>query len=90
MAIALPIIAEEFKVSLAEVSWVDNSFLIALASAVLIAGRVGDWLRRGRVLLLALLYFLATSLAMLIINSYNGLLAYRFHFIGLGSLICSL
>lgn len=78
IAIALPIIAEEFKVTLAEVNWVANSFLVALASAVLIAGRVGDWLGRGRIFVIGTAMFVATSLAMLIVNSFEGLLACRF------------
>ena len=78
IAIALPAIAEEFNVSLADVNWVANSFLIALASTVLIAGRAGDWLGKGRVFISGVAMFTAASLIVPMINSYYILLTCRF------------
>jgi MFS family permease len=78
IAVALPVIAGEFNVSLASVNWVVNAFLIALASTVLVIGRVSDWLGRGRVFTLGIILFMITSLLTSLARSYVDVIIYRF------------
>lgn len=78
IAIAIPQISMEFKLSLAEVNWFANSFLISLSSLVLVVGRLGDWLGKGRVFHLGVALFGVTSLIIFLINSYVSLLMCRF------------
>ena len=78
IAVALPVIAGEFNVSLASVNWVVNAFLIALASTVLVIGRVSDWLGRGRVFTLGIILFMITSLLTSLARSYVDVIICRF------------
>ncbi|MCX8186705.1 MAG: MFS transporter [Sulfolobales archaeon] len=78
IAIAIPQISMEFKLSLAEVNWFANSFLISLSSLVLVVGRLGDWLGKGRVFHLGVALFGVTSLIIFLINGYVSLLMCRF------------
>lgn len=78
IALALPTLLDEFRVSLAEINWVANTFLIALSSLVLIVGRLSDWLGRGRVFLVGIILLMISSLATSLTYSYEGLLLCRF------------
>ncbi|MEM0197471.1 MAG: MFS transporter [Fervidicoccaceae archaeon] len=69
-SIALPFIARELNISYSTANWINNFFLIPLSALVLIAGRIGDWVGRGKIYLLGLALFAASSaLAMVPINS---------------------
>ncbi len=78
IALALPTLSDEFNVSLAEVNWVANVFLIALSSSVLVFGRLSDWLGRGRVFLVGIVLFTITSLTTILVGNYPAFLAFRF------------
>ncbi|PNV80395.1 MAG: hypothetical protein C0179_05680 [Fervidicoccus sp.] len=78
VSVALPAIAESVSISISKANWVNNSFLIPLAASVLIAGRIGDWWGRGRVYLLGLLMFVASSALILVpSNDFHLLLLTR-------------
>ncbi len=78
IAIALPLMASEFEISLASVNWVVNAFLIPLASTVLVFGRISDWLGRSRVFKLGLVLFTISSLAVFTARGFTDLMVYRF------------
>jgi len=78
ITIALPTMATEFRVSLADVNWVANIFLLAVASTVLVVGRVSDWLGRERVFTLGTALFAVASVAIVLSSSYELVLAFRF------------
>src|SRR2546429_9846618 len=61
IVVALPQVARDLKVEVAETSWIVTSYLIAMAALQPIAGRVGDRLRRRNVMLAALVYFALAS-----------------------------
>ena len=63
LAVALPEIRDDFSLSHAEIGWLVSAYLIAMAVAQPIAGRLSDRLGRMRVLRVSLLAFLALSLA---------------------------
>jgi MFS family permease len=77
IAIALPVMALEFNVDLANVNWVVNAFLITLASTVFVIGRVSDWLGRGRMFTLGITVFTITSLATSLARSYVDVIICR-------------
>src|SRR5205814_3214481 len=61
IVVALPQVARDLKVEVAETSWIVTSYLIALAALQPIGGRVGDRLGRRNVMLAALVYFAVAS-----------------------------
>ncbi|MEM4488516.1 MAG: MFS transporter [Desulfurococcaceae archaeon] len=78
IALALPLLSEEFGVNLGEVNWVVNAFLMALSSSVLVVRRVSDWIGRGRIFL-AGITLMAVSLSVTpLAHDYGGLLLCRF------------
>jgi len=77
ITVALPILAEEFSVSLAEVNWVVNVYLISLASTILVFGVIGDWLGRSRIFIAGIVMFAITSSIMVIVHDYLSLLVFR-------------
>ena len=63
LAVALPEIRRDFSVGHAEIAWLVSAYLIAMAVAQPIGGRVGDQLGRARVFRAGLFAFLILSLA---------------------------
>src|SRR5438874_12005213 len=61
IVVALPQVARDLGVDVAETSWIVTSYLIAMAAMQPIAGRVGDRLGRRNVMLAALAYFAVAS-----------------------------
>jgi EmrB/QacA subfamily drug resistance transporter len=61
IVVALPQVARDLGVDVAETSWIVTSYLIAMAALQPIAGRVGDRLGRRNVMLAALVYFALAS-----------------------------
>jgi EmrB/QacA subfamily drug resistance transporter len=63
LAVALPELRREFDVGHAEIGWLVSAYLIAMAVAQPLGGRIGDQLGRARVFRFGLLAFLAFSIA---------------------------
>jgi EmrB/QacA subfamily drug resistance transporter len=63
LAVALPEIRGDFSVGLAEIGWLVSAYLIAMAVAQPLGGRLGDQLGRATMLRFGLVAFLAFSLA---------------------------
>jgi EmrB/QacA subfamily drug resistance transporter len=61
IVVALPQVARDLGVDVAETSWIVTSYLIAMAALQPIAGRLGDRLGRRNVMLVALVYFAVAS-----------------------------
>lgn len=77
IGIVLPAIGDEFKLTTASVNWVATSFLISLASTIYLIGRVADIFGRGKVFLLGLIVFSATSYSIYVTDDYALLLVLR-------------
>ena len=77
LAVALPEIRDDFSLSHAEIGWLVSAYLIAMAVAQPIAGRLSDRLGRMRVLRVSLLAFLALSLAAGAAPNFALLVAFR-------------
>jgi EmrB/QacA subfamily drug resistance transporter len=63
LAVALPELRHEFEVGHGEIGWLVSSYLIAMAVAQPLGGRIGDQLGRARVFRFGLIAFLAFSVA---------------------------
>src|SRR5437016_13789773 len=61
--VALPSIERDLKISLSELEWVVNGYVLTFAVLMLSAGKLADLLGRKRIFLLGLVVFAATSLA---------------------------
>jgi MFS family permease len=76
-AVALPEIGEAFDVSAGQVTWLVSAYLIALAVAQPLGGRIGDQLGRGRVFRAGLLAFLGFSIGAAFAASFPVLVLFR-------------
>src|SRR3989304_9681905 len=62
LAVALPDIRQDFAIGHSTVAWLVSSYLIAMAVAQPVGGRIGDQIGRARVFRAGLGAFLAVSL----------------------------
>ncbi len=77
LAVALPAIRGNFSVGHAEIGWLVSAYLIAMAVAQPLGGRLGDQLGRARVYRAGLVLFLAFSLAAAFAPTFPVLLVMR-------------
>lgn len=77
IAVALPDIRDDFAIGHATVTWLVSGYLIAMAVAHPVGGRLGDQLGRARVFRAGLLAFLALSLAAAAAPSFEVLIVLR-------------
>src|SRR5688500_14514105 len=77
LAVALPDIRESFDVGHGTVAWLVSSYLIAMAAAQPLGGRIGDQIGRERALSLGLLAFLAFSVGAALSTSFVVLVLMR-------------
>src|SRR5512144_2770729 len=77
IAVALPGIAGEFGVGVGDSSWLVVAYLISMAVVQPIAGALGDSYGRRRIILFALVGFLAASLACLVAPTFLALVVFR-------------
>jgi MFS family permease len=77
IAIALPEIRGDFDVDHASLGWLISSYLIVMAVAQPLGGRLGDQIGRKRVIRWALVAFLGFSLASVVAPSFWVLVLFR-------------
>lgn len=63
LGLALPVIADDFGVTVTDLQWVISGYLLSLGACMIPASRLADLLGRKRVLLVGVLVFGAASLA---------------------------
>lgn len=78
VTVALPTLQEDLGFSQAGLAWVMNSYLIAFAGLLLLAGRIGDLIGSKRVFLAGLALFTAASLLCGLATTPEVLIAGRF------------
>ncbi|MEV6414807.1 MFS transporter [Kribbella sp. NPDC051718] len=78
VTVALPTIQSDLGFSQAGLAWVMNSYLIAFAGLLLLAGRIGDLIGSKQVFLTGLAVFTAASLLCGVATSSEVLIAGRF------------
>jgi EmrB/QacA subfamily drug resistance transporter len=77
VAIANPYIGRDLDASLAELQWVTNSYLLALAAALILGGKLGDRFGRRTFFLVGLVGFTLASVAIGLSGSIDGVIAFR-------------
>jgi EmrB/QacA subfamily drug resistance transporter len=77
LAVALPEIRKDFSIGHAEIAWLVSAYLIAMAVAQPLGGRLGDQLGRARVFRAGLVAFLAFSLAAAFSPEFSVLIVLR-------------
>jgi len=75
--VALVRIGEELGASLAELQWITNGYLLALASLILLGGSLGDRFGRRRVFVIGVVWFTVASAACGLAQSPVQLIAGR-------------
>jgi len=82
--LALPTIAGDLHASTGDLQWISDSYSLVLAAVMLPAGMLGDRYGRKKVLIIALLIFLASSAACAYSASVGELITAR-AFLGIGA-----
>jgi len=77
LAVALPDLRHDFGIGHAEIAWLVSAYLIAMAVAQPLGGRLGDQLGRAWVFRAGLVLFLGFSLAAAASPGYVWLIAFR-------------
>src|SRR3989454_10209223 len=77
LAVALPDLRRDFGVGHAEIAWLISAYLIAMAVAQPLGGRLGDQLGRARVFRTGLILFLVLSLAIALSPAFPVLILLR-------------
>lgn len=77
VAIANPYIARSLHATLAELQWVTNAYLLALAVLLVVGGKLGDRYGRRRVYLIGVVGFAAASVGVGLVGSIDGVIALR-------------
>lgn len=75
--VALRNIGEDFDASLAQLQWISNGYLLALAALILVGGSLGDRFGRRRVFELGIAWFALASLVCGIAQTADQLIAAR-------------
>lgn len=75
--IANPAIQADLGASFGELQWIINSYLLALAVFLIPGGKIGDRLGRKRLYLIGLALFGVASVAIGLVGSVEGVLAFR-------------
>ncbi len=77
VAVANPYIGRDLHASLADLQWITNSYLLALAVSLILGGKLGDHFGRRRVFLAAVSGFTAASLAIGLVGSTDAVIVLR-------------
>ncbi|MEV6162340.1 MFS transporter [Streptomyces sp. NPDC052052] len=77
VAIANPAIGKDLGASTAELQWVTNAYLLALAASMILGGKLGDRFGRRFYYLVGVGGFVVTSVAIGLNSSIEGVIAFR-------------
>ncbi|WP_443068469.1 MFS transporter [Streptomyces sp. NBC_01352] len=77
VSIANAEIARDLNATTAELQWVTNSYLLALAAALILGGKLGDRFGRRTLYLIGVVGFTAASVAIGLAGSIEGVIAFR-------------
>jgi EmrB/QacA subfamily drug resistance transporter len=77
VSIANPFIARDLHASLANLQWVTNAYLLALAVLLIVGGKLGDRYGRKRLFLIGVVGFALASVAIGLVGSIMGVIIFR-------------
>lgn len=77
VSIANPAIAQSLGTNFAELQWITNSYLLGLAVFLILGGKLGDRFGRRRMYLIGVAAFAITSVAIGLVGTTEGVIAFR-------------
>ncbi|MFI0259663.1 MFS transporter [Streptomyces sp. NPDC017056] len=77
VSIANPEIGRDLNASTADLQWVTNSYLLALAATLILGGKLGDRFGRRTYYLVGVAGFTASSVAIGLVGNIEGVIAFR-------------
>ncbi|WP_245718260.1 MFS transporter [Nocardia miyunensis] len=77
VVIANPKIAADLHASLSNLQWITNAYLLALATLLVLGGKLGDRFGRRLIFMVGVIGFAATSVGIGLIGSVSGVIALR-------------
>jgi EmrB/QacA subfamily drug resistance transporter len=77
VSIANPKIADDLHASLADLQWITNAYLLALAALLIVGGKLGDRYGRRNVFLVGVVGFALMSVAIGLVDSTTGVIVFR-------------
>ncbi|CAM3772812.1 MFS transporter [Nocardiopsis rhodophaea] len=77
VSIANPAIGRDLHASTADLQWVTNSYLLALAAALILGGKLGDRFGRRTFYMVGVAGFTVASVAIGLVGSIEGVIAFR-------------
>ncbi|WAL68170.1 MFS transporter [Amycolatopsis cynarae] len=77
VAIANPYLSADLNASLAQLQWVTNAYLLALAAMLILGGKLGDRFGRRTFFLIGIAGFTAASIAIGLAGSIEGVIVFR-------------
>ncbi|HEX4019412.1 MAG TPA: MFS transporter [Frankiaceae bacterium] len=77
VSIANPFIARSLHASLADLQWVTNAYLLSLAVLLIVGGKLGDRYGRKKLFLIGVIGFALASVAIGLVGSISGVIAFR-------------
>src|SRR3984885_1271496 len=72
VSIANPAIGRSLDASLADLQWITNAYLLALAVALIPGGKLGDRYGRRKVFLIGVVGFVLASVGVAVVGSVTG------------------
>ena len=77
VSIANPAIALSLGTNFAQLQWITNSYLLGLAVFLILGGKLGDRFGRRRIYLIGVVAFAVTSVAIGLVGTTEGVIAFR-------------
>lgn len=77
VAVANPVIARDLHTSVSELQWITNAYLLVLAVGLVFGGKLGDRFGRRKIFLVGVVGFELSSLAVGLVGTTGGVIAFR-------------
>ena len=77
VAVANPVIARDLHTTVSQLQWITNAYLLVLAVGLVFGGKLGDRFGRRKIFLTGVVGFALSSLAVGLVGSTGGVIAFR-------------
>ena len=77
VAVANPVIARDLHTTVSQLQWITNAYLLVLAVGLVFGGKLGDRFGRRRIFLTGVVGFALSSLAVGLVGTTGGVIAFR-------------
>ena len=77
VAVANPVIARDLHTTVSQLQWITNAYLLVLAVGLVFGGKLGDRFGRRKIFLTGVVGFALSSLAVGLVGTTGGVIAFR-------------